>query len=901
MPLASGKLMLIDGNSLVNRAFYALPPLATSDGTMTNAVFGFLTMLFRLMEEERPDALGVTFDKSTPTFRHQAFAAYKAQRTGTPAELRAQIPLLKEVLRALNIQVLELEGYEADDLLGTLVARAEERGYHTVIVTGDRDALQLVSDHTTALITRKGISELRRYDGEAVQQEYGLRPHQLVDLKGLMGDPSDNIPGVPGVGEKTALRLIQEFGNLENLLGHLEGVSGEKLRRALAENAEQAVLSKELATIRINAPLEIDLEDLRLREPDRDRARELFRRLEFKTLLRKLEGEGTPQVVEAPGIRLEGRSYRVVDSPSVLRELMSNAGRGKKLSVAAEIDRPGGFIYLALAVAPGLAYYLTRAPEALTGEIGDLFRHGTIEKLGHDIKPLVVFLLRQGVEVRGVTFDSTVAAYLLNPTRLNYRLSDLAREYLRESLPSREDLLGKGRGAIPFSALEPQLARDYLCSRADATLRLQDLMLEEIRQAQLEFLFTRVEMPLVEILADMEYEGIGVDLAQLKEMSAELGRRLEDLTREIWELAGGEFNINSTRQLGQVLYEKLGLPVTKKTKTGYSTDADVLEGMAGLHPIINRLLDYRQLMKLKSTYADGLSALVNPATGRVHTTFNQTITATGRLSSTEPNLQNIPIRMELGRRIRRVFVPSSPEHTLVVADYSQMELRILAHIAGDEKMMESFLRGEDIHARTASEVFGVPLEEVTPEMRGRAKAVNFGIVYGMSDYGLARELNIGRKEAGEYIRSYFQRYPGVKGYMDRVITEAREKGYVTTILHRRRYLPELYSRNPSLRAFAERTAINTPIQGSAADIIKKAMVEVYHALRSRGLKSRMILQVHDELVFDGPREELPELKELVVDRMENAVPLRLPLKVELKAGPNWYEMKRVGDSNAGAS
>lgn len=908
--LSKGKLILIDGNSLANRAYYALPGLATAEGQPTSAVYGFLTMLFKILDEEQPDHLAVAFDKSAPTFRHREFSAYKAHRTGMPDDLRAQFPLLKEVLRALNLSMLEIEGYEADDVLGTVSLQAEKQGCRTLIFTGDRDALQLVSDQTGVILTRKGISEIARYDETAIREQYGLSPEQIIDVKGLMGDVSDNIPGIPGVGEKTALKLIQEFGSVEGVLENLDKLPGKKLSETVAANAEQAILSKKLATIKRDVPLEFDFEETRVREPDFPRAYELFKKLEFKTLLKRVEG-GKGAAPESGGFAWDQKEYRFIDGaePGVEKELrrvlealrgptawVYRETAGKPRSTASGSAAPGPAL-AAFSPGAGRAYLCevdAEAAETLAVYWGDR----SLCKVAHDAKPLLVRLMSDAAGGKrdsegnpdaadnpdaaswrpaGFEFDTAVAAYLLDPTRSAYRIEALAREYGLADLPGPEEAPSRS---------------DYLCALADLTGRLRGHLEKRLKAEEGWELFTEIEMPLIEVLAEMEHVGVGVDRAGLNVMAVELEERISELTRRIYELAGEEFNVNSTRQLGEILFVKLKLPVIKTTKTGFSTDADVLEALSGKHEIIERILEHRQLVKLKGTYVDGLRALINPKTGRVHTTFNQTVTATGRLSSQDPNLQNIPIRLEEGRRIRKVFVPR-PGWLLFTCDYSQIELRVLAHIAGDEALRDAFLQGQDIHTRTASEVFGAPMEKVTKEMRSAAKAVNFGIVYGISDFGLARNLGVPRAEAKDYIDGYLARYPGVKAYMEGVVKDAREKGYVCTLCRRRRPIPDINNRNRTIRQAAERTAINTPIQGTAADIIKVAMINVHREIKERRLKARMLLQVHDELVFEVPPTELGELKTLVVDLMENSVKLTVPLKVDAKVGPNWYDMEKA--------
>lgn len=977
------KVVLIDGNSLANRAFYALPNLATVDGVPTNALVGFLNIFFKLLEEEKPYALGVAFDRAAPTFRHQAYAEYKAHRTGTPEELAAQLPLLKDILTLFGVPIYEKEGFEADDLLGTMARQAEEQGLEIIIVTGDRDALQLVSSKTRVMLTKKGISEIALFDPETVQAVYGLTPAQLIDVKGLMGDPSDNIPGVPGIGEKTALKLISQFHSVEEALARRGEVKEKRIAEALERYGEQALMSKRLATIDRQAPIQLVLEPYSLDRADWPKIFEVFRRLELKALMKRAqdwvarrgglpetappgqgvkesgeEGQNLEEVAHlgrdravAPGeptgdILIHslatpaevlavfagktavagGKAAPIVTvSPEVSSEnkpvgiaagtlsLLPVAGERNQLvqglfmawtegiwerepvgrtpapdQVRGAVEKPAPETAGEAQIGPRV-YYLELSDEMVEA-LAPLWSQPDWSKLGHDLKPLATRLARRGLELAGLAFDTSLAAYLLDPSRSNYPLEALFREYLKMDPSSGAETEPGGPGHAvdtPLTVTRSRFGR--LAWSLPALCRVLD---EELKKNDLAPLFYQVEMPLLKVLAEMEATGVAVNPSLIQEMSQDFGRRLAAKAEEIYHLAGGEFNINSTRQLGEVLFEKLGLPAGKKTKTGYSTSAEVLESLLGSHPIIEKILEYRTLAKLKSTYLDGILPLLDPVTGRIHSTFNQTITATGRISSTEPNLQNIPIRMEVGRLIRRIFV-APPGHLLLAADYSQIELRVLAHLSGDPYLIESFLLDQDVHARTAAEVFGVPLDQVTTEQRTRAKAVNFGIVYGISDFGLARDIGVSRSQAKQYIDSYFARYAGVKNYLERTVAEAREKGYVTTLMKRRRYLPDINSRNRTLRQFAERTAMNTPIQGSAADIIKLAMVNVHRELKRRRLRTRLILQVHDELIFEVPEEELEEVKTLVQQGMEKVLSLRVPLKVDLKVGPNWLEMKKV--------
>jgi len=884
----TGKVLLMDGNSLAYRAFYALPPLTSQEGLPTNAVYGFTTMFLKILEQEKPDCVVVPFDAGRVTFRNDSYADYKGQRKPTPPELKSQLPLIHQVLEALGITICQLANYEADDLLGTLSLQAEEAGLETVIVTGDRDALQLVSPYTRVLLTKKGISQMESYTLETIETKYGLKPGQLIDVKGLMGDASDNIPGVPGIGEKTAVKLIREFGSLENVLQNIERIKGQKLKESLGQYRDQALMSYDLATIRRNAPLDLEIINCSLKQPDYEKILELFNRLEFRSLIDKVpvQLKGAPVLSAAvPGREMSFRRAEGEELCSLLAALRQVETVAVYLMLDSGDYRSAGFRALGLSwTGPaGENLVLDRWTTETARFCEELFESGC-RTIWWDGKAAMVWLEKQGVHLEAPADDCFLAAYLLNPSQSHYDLEQLVAEYLGRPPAGREENPGAAAaGAKALAELEPVLNQKL------AALGMQEL-------------YRDLELPLERVLADMELHGVAVDLNRLELLGAELDQKLAELTGEIYDLAGEEFNLNSPRQLGAILFEKLGLPAGKKTKTGYSTDAAVLEELAPRHQIVAKILDYRQLAKLKSTYIDGLKPLVDRRTGLVHTLFNQTVTATGRLSSAEPNLQNIPVRLEEGRKIRKVFHPVKPEDLFLAADYSQIELRILAHFAGDQNLISAFLEGEDIHTATAAEVFGLPRAEVTAELRRRAKAVNFGIVYGISDFGLARDLGISRREAGAYIDRYFERFPGVKAYLDRTVARAREEGFVTTLLNRRRYLPDILSSNRNQRSFGERTAMNTPIQGSAADIIKLAMLKVHRELKEQGLKGKLLLQVHDELILEVPREELLVTARVLQAAMEGAVKLAVPLTVDLKAGPNWYDLEPLdltgGEGNA---
>jgi len=869
--MEKGKFIIIDGNSLMHRAFYALPKLTNSKGFHTSVIYGFVNMINKLIEEYKPQYIGIAFDRKSPTFRHLEYEEYKAGRLKMAEEMAEQIPVLKEVLAAMNIRQAELDGFEADDIIGTVAAKCDEMDLAGFIVTGDKDALQLISSNVHTLMTKKGISEIEEYDIDKLKETYGLAPSQIIDLKGLMGDASDNIPGVPGVGEKTALDLLQQFGTVENVLENVSEIKKNKVRENVENNKEQAMLSKRLATIVRDVPMDFRLEDFVYTEPDKAKLYSLFSELEFKALIEKMCAGGAC----APEAKIVQLSITELTATDEQEELFAAIRKAGVFSFKID-DEMGAMLRMLYVDVEGKQYRFTMNDSNLKG-IKALMEDTKVAKCGHDIKQDILILKKYGIEVEPVAFDTMIAAYLLNPSKGAYRIGDLGQEYLGMAMEGYE---AKGGDTVQKYGATVSLVTE-----------LQPVFKTKLEEYEMKELYYSMELPLVKVLADMEHEGFKVDRGMLEVLSADFAGQIEALTAEIYKHSGEEFNINSTKQLGVILFEKLGLPVVKKNKTGYSTDVEVLEQLSGKHPIIALILEYRQLVKLKSTYIDGLIAIINPDTGKIHTKLNQTVAATGRLSSTEPNLQNIPIKTENGRQIRKVFVPESEEYLLVDADYSQIELRVLAHISGDQGLIDTFVREEDIHTRTASEVFGVKPEEVTSVMRGRAKAVNFGIVYGISDYGLSQDLKISRKEAKTYIENYFARYPLVKQYMVDIVEAAKADGYVKTIMNRRRYIPEIASRNAVNRNFGERMAMNTPIQGSAADLIKMAMVKVHGELKSRGLRSKLILQVHDELIVETHRSELEEVKQLVEECMENAIELRVPVVADISSGDNWYNAK----------
>ncbi len=844
------KAIYIDGNSLLHRAFYALPPtMHTEDGTPTNAIYGFFTMLFHIVDEYSPEYLAVAFDVKKHTFRHEFYADYKGGRSKTPDELRAQFPLLKEALRGLNIPCIELEDYEADDILGTLAKKADDMGVSAYILTGDRDALQLISEHTRVIITKKGVSDTEVYDAEHLKEVFGVTPPQIVDMKGLMGDSSDNIPGVAGVGEKTAVKLLTQYPTVEELYEHLEDLPKNKLYEKLVNGREDAFLSKRLATIIRDVPIETEIADTAFAGFDEELLKNVLAGLRFSSLMKRFG------LKEQPKKEIVTTELR---KASDIAELVKDKKRfalcmdDQAVYIAADDAREYKMPYSVSLLSEDLSI------EDIFGALKDALEDESVEKYTHGAKNLLHRAAECGVEIKGIAFDAEIAAYVLDPTRRNYTLEKLAERY---------DAAGK---ACAISAV---------CEKQK----------KEIDENGLGEVFYEIEMPLISVLYGMEREGFRVDIARLKELSAQYAERINTISEEIYADAGEVFNISSTKQLGVILFEKLGLPAKKKTKTGYSTDIEVLEGLLEQHPIISKIIEYRQFTKQKSTYIDGLLNLAG-SDGRMHTTFMQTATATGRISSVEPNLQNIPVRSEISKDIREVFLPTQGNY-IVSADYSQIELRVLAHIADDANMKDAFMKDEDIHARTASEVFGVPLGEVKKEMRSSAKAVNFGIVYGISEFGLAKNLGIPRYIAADYIERYLKEFSGVANYMKDIVEQAKQQGCVRTLYGRVRYVDELKASNFNTRSFGERIAMNTPIQGTAADIIKVAMIRVAKALKERGLASKLILQVHDELIVDAAPEEREEVERILMETMESACDLSVPLKVNAASGKTWAEAK----------
>ncbi len=882
------KIMLIDGNSIVNRAFYGVPLLTNGEGRYTNGVYGFLNILFKLLDEEQPDYLAVAFDLHAPTFRHRTFDGYKGTRKGMPEELREQMPLLKEVLQAMHIPIFEQEGFEADDILGTLSALAEKNGIVPVVVSGDRDLLQLAGETLKVRIpkTKGGRTETEDYYAADVQAKYGVTPAEFIDMKALMGDASDNIPGVPGIGEKTAAKIITQYHDIETAIAHAAEIKPKKASENLAAYQEQARLSKFLATIVRDMPLEWDKETLKIGDMFNQTAYELVKRLEFKSMFSRFEGSASaPKQAE--------QTYRFVADREGAKEVLAALKKGEVGYAFVYENEEGQGLALYQEQLGGV--WMEASMAFLMQELLEIFQpffaDSAYRKIGHDVKKDIRFLRSYGYDGFTAEFDTAIGAYILNATGSSYEYDDIAAAFLNETYPSQEEVFGKGRTKKAFAALPEAERTAYGARQAEIFFRARKVMEERLAENEQKSLFYDMEMPLIYVLADMEKYGIKVDKAALLAYQKRLGESLDGMEEEIYALAGEKFNINSPKQLGVILFEKLGLKGGKKTKTGYSTAADVLEKLRTAHPIVERILHYRQLAKLKSTYADGLLAVMDAETEKIYSTFNQTITATGRISSTEPNLQNIPVRLELGRELRKIFIPESAEFCFLDADYSQIELRVLAHISGDESLIAAFKSNQDIHRMTASQVFHVPFDEVTPLQRSNAKAVNFGIIYGKGAFSLGQDLGISRKEAEEYINAYFARYPKIKTFMEDTIKNGAKNGYVSTLWNRRRNMPELQSSNFMQRAAGERAAMNMPIQGTAADIIKLAMIKVHRALQEGGYRSRLILQVHDELLIEAYKEEKEAVAKILKENMEHAADLLVPLDVDVHEGASWFEAK----------
>ena len=884
-----GKLVIIDGNSLMNRAYYAMQrPMVTHEGIYTQGIFGFLNMLNKIIEEQDPDYIAVAWDRKTPTFRHLEYKEYKAGRRKMPPELAMEFPLIKDILSAMNIKQLEIDGFEADDIIGTVAKQSEEQGLEPLVITGDKDALQLASDKIKIMITRKGITEFDLYDREKMLERYELTPEQFIDLKGLMGDQSDNIPGIPGVGEKTGIKLLKEFGSVAELLARTDEIKPEKLKQKVEDNADLAAMSRRLATIITNVPIEYDLDDMRLRKPDVDKLVKLYSKLELNSFLRKLNVD--PVVQEMTGVK---------DDRSSIEKIMIDDGDVSKIVYPEEsevfIHVFGNNDHVEEPVIDGYAflcgekyYYVVSGSDDVDSKVVELIGSRKYRLSGHSLAADAYMLIRKGLKTFDAAYDSEVAEYMIDPSKSSYDLKILALERLSfEMMSDKEfvkdagqtDLFGENNGRYADRGLDVLWASRKLAEVQKPILDEHGLM----------DVYTELELPLIEVLASMEAAGVYCDKSMLTEIGKQFSEEIEKLEKAIYELCGEEFNINSPKQLGDILFVKLELPSGKKTKNGYSTSADILEKLADKHPVVSLILQYRTLTKLNSTYVEGLKPLIG-RDGKIHCHYQQTVAATGRLSCTEPNLQNIPVRQPLGRTLRKAFV-AGDGYEFVGADYSQIELRLMAHLSGDENLIEAFNNEEDIHRKTASRVFNIPYDEVTKEDRSRAKAVNFGIIYGMSGFGLAQDIHVSRKQAEEYIQDYFDKHPAVKKYLDESVKSAKEKHYSETLLGRRRYINEISSSNFMVRQLGERLAMNSPIQGSAADIIKIAMRDVYHELKERGFKSKLVLQIHDELIIDTAAHEKEEVEELLKRNMENAMDLSVKLTCDMNSADNWYDLK----------
>lgn len=905
-------LFLVDGSAIFYRAYFAFirNPLISSKGENTSATFGFINSLLKIIRDETPDYIAVIFDTKAPTFRHQMYPDYKSTRAKMPEELVLQLPRIKQATDVLNLPTLELEGYEADDIIGTLAKEAEKRGMEVWIVSGDKDMFQLVSDRVKIYNPQKGSLPPEKLDRRGVEEKFGVPPEKVVDTLALMGDSSDNVPGITGIGPKTAKALLNEFGSLDDILSSPEKIKAKGTRKKIMENADKAGLSRKLVTIDTSVPIEFSLEKLRRGEVNFDTAKAFFLELEFTSLLEELAKQAGKLDLQLDTVQEhEGKSqlrveYKGINNLEELETLLNELSAKKEIAIDTETTSlnplEADLVGVSLCAQAGKAYYVPLGhddesrnlpSEKACGQLSKLLTNKKVQKIGQNIKYDLEVLHRAGLDVAPISFDTMLASYVLNPSGRQHNLNALAMEHFGYRMQPISDLIGSGKKQISFAQVDIDKAVFYAAEDADYTFRLRGIFAPKLDELKLHNLYYNIELPLIKVLAAMEEEGVRVDPDYLREISREFDSHLEKLTADIYVEAGQEFNINSTQQLSKILFEDIKLPTKGKTarKTGYSTDMRVLEELAVIHDLPRLILDYRQLVKLKNTYVDAIPKLINKETGRVHTSFNQTITATGRLSSADPNLQNIPIRTELGRQIRRAFIPRNDDYELLVADYSQIELRVLAHFSEDETLIKAFKNKEDIHARTAAEVYGVDMEDITPEMRRSAKTANFSIIYGVSAYGFSQQTKLDVTQSKEFIDTYFARYPGIKKYMDDTIEFARKNGYVTTLFNRIRYLPEINAKNYQVRQFAERTAINTPIQGTAADMIKVAMIGIYDKIKK--MKSRMILQVHDELVFDAHKDELAELKEIVRKGMEKAVKLRVPVVADIGVGDNWLNAK----------
>ena len=894
------RLVLIDGNSLINRAYYAMQkPMITKQGLYTQGVYGFLNMLFKIEKDYEPGYICIAFDRKAPTFRHLEYEQYKAGRKKMPPELAMQLPLLKEVLTAMKIKMIEIDGFEADDIIGTVAKRAEEQGLLPMVITGDKDELQLATKKTSVLITKKGISEFEIYDEDAMIDKYGFTPTQFIDYKGLMGDQSDNIPGLPGVGEKTAQKLLLDFGSIENLIANTDKIKNEKMRIKIEENAQLAVMSKRLATINTNIPIDTDFNDFVKEEPDYKQLIDIYVKLEFNSFLRRLPNNVTADNIESESEIKSDFSNEELEIVIVKSEEDIDNFREKislrenmVLKVFSDNNHTVTPVIFGVAVlVEKTLYYMEGDNKAYLDSFCSAIFEANKKIIGHDLIKDYYALMSNfsGIQNINTGFDTAIGQYVLEPSRSKYDLKTMVIEYFHNEIPDEETFIANN-GQIDFLSDTNSKYIDFAKKWCANVVGLAKVISERIKKEDLEKVYYEIELPLIEALADMEKQGIKVDGSELRDAGRVISEKLLLLSDEIYELAGEEFNINSPQQLGIILFEKLELPSGKKTKRGYSTGAEILEKLRDKHPIINLIFEYRMLAKLNSTYIEGLLPLID-ASGRIHAHFQQTVTATGRISCTEPNLQNIPIRQEYGRRLRKAFIPVKENFCFIGADYSQIELRVLAHMSKDQHLIEAFNNGADIHRATASKVFGIPWEEVTSLQRSNAKAVNFGVIYGMSSFGLSTELNITRKEAEKYINDYFQKYAKVKEFMDEQKAFCKENGFIRTIMDRKRHIPEITASNFMVRQLGERLAMNSPIQGSAADIIKIAMINVYKRLLNEKLEAKLVLQVHDELIIEAPKSEADIIKKLLVEEMEKAVELQVKLVVDVNIADNWYELK----------
>ena len=887
------KILLIDGNSILNRAFYALPVLTNSNGEFTNAVYGFLNIFFKFIDEEQPKYAAVAFDMHAPTFRHKIYTEYKGTRKSMPEELRPQVTLLKSLLTLMHVKIYETAGFEADDILGTLAEQSVKAELLPVVITGDRDLLQIATDIVKIRIpkTKQGKTEVEDYYAADVLEKIGVTPLEYIDVKALMGDPSDNIPGAPGIGEKTAIKLIQTYKTLETCLARADEVKPARASASLTEFKDQIMLSKQLAAIVKDAPVKLNISETGLDDISNEAAVSEIIRLEFKSILSRFSTDGQHKKIDKTVSR--GIAHTESDVSAFLDKLI-NADAPSAFKLLVNENEFYG-ISFAYNTPKGISSMFFQTSDSLCSNsmlklCGVYFTSGA-DKLTHDVKSALSFLHKSKITCNKVIFDSMLAGYILNASKPTYDIDDISAEFLNETVQPAETFFGKGKSKRGLLLIPEEELTEFACSQAEAILKAYPVMRDKLIENNQTDLYEQIEMPLTETLSDMELTGIKVSRDELSEYGRELQKQIDSLTQEIYSLAGEVFNINSPTQLRVILYEKLGLKSGKKTKQGYSTAAEALEKLKGDHPIAGKILEYRTYAKLKSTYADGLINALAPDTSKIYSTFNQTITTTGRISSTEPNLQNIPVRMELGRKLRKAFIPSDSSFIFLDADYSQIELRVLAHLACDEALINAFIEGQDIHRLTASQVFMVPFDEVTKEQRSAAKAVNFGIVYGISSFSLSQDLNISKKEAENYINGYFEKYPKVKQYLDNAILSARNNGYAATIFGRRRRIPELASSNFTERSFGERVAMNMPVQGTAADIIKIAMIHVSKRLKAENRESRLVLQVHDELLLEVKRDEIDSVSSLLKEEMENAVQLSVPMQVDLHTGESWYDAK----------